>query len=138
VYILAAGSTLDILMAARLARLHEVISVVGLSLPCSRNFDPIAGKHLLGGHRRGYIRPGVVFSGDLAATRDAGVCSTCRKFPEEEETMQSKCEQCRLRAYAERKPDSLLARIWRWHTGWCPGWKAYQKELAAAEGGEKS
>jgi hypothetical protein len=24
----------------------------------------------------------------------------------------------------------LMARIWRWHTGWCPGWKAYQAHLA--------
>ena len=39
------------------------------------------------------------------------------------------CEDCRLRAYAERKPNSLIARLWRWHTKWCPGWKAYQKRL---------
>jgi hypothetical protein len=29
----------------------------------------------------------------------------------------------------EKKPDSLPARLWRWHTGWCPGWNAYLKEL---------
>jgi hypothetical protein len=23
-----------------------------------------------------------------------------------------------------------MARLWRWHTGWCPGWKKYQKALA--------
>jgi hypothetical protein len=23
-----------------------------------------------------------------------------------------------------------MARLWRWHTGWCPGWKAYQAHLA--------
>lgn len=40
------------------------------------------------------------------------------------------CERCRIRAYAERKPTSIIARIWRWHTKWCPGWKAYQKSLA--------
>ncbi len=44
--------------------------------------------------------------------------------------IQSKCATCGLRARAEKKPKSLLARLWRWHTGWCPGWKAYQKELA--------
>jgi hypothetical protein len=43
------------------------------------------------------------------------------------------CERCRLRAYAERKPHSIIARLWRWHTKWCPGWKAYQKSLAEAE-----
>ena len=45
--------------------------------------------------------------------------------------MKSKCETCTWRAYAERKPETFLARLWRWHTKWCPGWKAYQRELAA-------
>jgi hypothetical protein len=49
---------------------------------------------------------------------------------EENTTVKSTCARCRFRDYAERKPNSLLARIWRWHTGWCPGWKAYQRELA--------
>jgi len=22
-----------------------------------------------------------------------------------------------------------MSRLWRWHTKWCPGWKAYQREL---------
>ena len=26
--------------------------------------------------------------------------------------------------------ERFLARLWRWHTGWCPGWKAYQAHLA--------
>jgi hypothetical protein len=40
------------------------------------------------------------------------------------------CENCPMRKRAEANPKSLLAKIWRWHTGWCPGWKAYQKSLA--------
>jgi hypothetical protein len=40
------------------------------------------------------------------------------------------CETCRLRAYESRHPRSLLARLWRWHTRWCPGWKSYQRHLA--------
>jgi len=40
------------------------------------------------------------------------------------------CERCRVRAYSERKPDSIIARIWRWHAGWCAWWKAYQRRLA--------
>jgi hypothetical protein len=40
------------------------------------------------------------------------------------------CEDCPIRKRAEQKPDTLLARLWRWHTTWCPGWKAYQKSLA--------
>ncbi|MBZ5721277.1 MAG: hypothetical protein LAO03_12935 [Acidobacteriia bacterium] len=43
---------------------------------------------------------------------------------------QHKCEDCGLRRRAEKRPNSLLARIWRWHTGWCPGWKSYQRWLA--------
>jgi hypothetical protein len=39
-----------------------------------------------------------------------------------------RCETCRLRAYSERRPQSWIARLWRWHTGWCPGWKRYQAE----------
>jgi hypothetical protein len=47
--------------------------------------------------------------------------------------MASNCENCGIRRRAERKPNSILARLWRWHTKWCPGWKAYQAELAARE-----
>ena len=43
--------------------------------------------------------------------------------------MSSRCEVCTLRRYAEKNPKSLLARLWRWHTSSCPGWKAYQQEL---------
>jgi len=39
------------------------------------------------------------------------------------------CEKCRLRSYSERKPNAIISRIWRWHTKWCPGWKAYQESL---------
>ena len=40
------------------------------------------------------------------------------------------CEHCGLRRYAEGKPNTLIARIWRWHTSWCPGWEVYQLSLA--------
>lgn len=43
--------------------------------------------------------------------------------------IESNCHTCGLRDRAEKKPNSLIARIWRWHTGWCPGWKAYQEYL---------
>jgi hypothetical protein len=41
----------------------------------------------------------------------------------------SKCQTCPMRARAAENPKSLMSRFWRWHTGWCPGWKAYKKEL---------
>ena len=47
--------------------------------------------------------------------------------------MKSNCATCKGRAYAEANPDKLLARLRRWHTGWCPGWKAYQRELKELE-----
>lgn len=45
------------------------------------------------------------------------------------------CENCKMRAYAEKKPNSIWAKLWRWHTTWCPGWKAYQEELARRQSG---
>ncbi len=43
--------------------------------------------------------------------------------------MQSKCADWAMRKKAEANPKRLMSRIWRWHTRWCPGWKAYQREL---------
>jgi len=40
-----------------------------------------------------------------------------------------RCEDCPVRKRAEAHPRRLLSRLWRWHTGWCPGWKAYQASL---------
>lgn len=45
------------------------------------------------------------------------------------------CENCPLRAKAEARPKSLMGRLWKWHTTWCPGWKAYQEQLASQQGG---
>jgi hypothetical protein len=39
------------------------------------------------------------------------------------------CESCAIRAQAEANPKTFKARLWKWHTTWCPGWKAYQKSL---------
>lgn len=40
------------------------------------------------------------------------------------------CVKCPMRLRAEKKPKSIMARIWRWHTGWCPGYRNYQHWLA--------
>ena len=45
----------------------------------------------------------------------------------------SNCEKCRLRARYDKNPRSLLGRIWKWHIGWCPGWKGYLKSLSDEE-----
>jgi len=41
----------------------------------------------------------------------------------------SGCETCNLRAKYDAKPSSLLGRLWRWHAGWCPGWKKFITSL---------
>ena len=43
--------------------------------------------------------------------------------------MEQKCENCKLRAYYDRNPKSVLGRFWRWHINFCPGWKAYFTSL---------
>ena len=40
-----------------------------------------------------------------------------------------RCAQCRFRARYDKDPQAVLSRIWKWHTGWCPGWKGYLKSL---------
>lgn len=41
------------------------------------------------------------------------------------------CATCGMRKKAEAKPKSFIGWFWRMHTKICPGWKAYQKALAA-------
>ena len=44
-----------------------------------------------------------------------------------------RCSNCKFRGKYDNNPKSLLGRLWRWHAGWCPGWKAYMKSLPDAE-----
>jgi hypothetical protein len=44
-----------------------------------------------------------------------------------------RCASCGIRRQAEANPNSVMARVWKWHTGWCPGWRAYQNALKDAE-----
>ena len=46
------------------------------------------------------------------------------------------CRNCSFRAKYDNHPKSFLGRLWRWHAGWCPGWKAYLKSLADDERNE--
>lgn len=43
------------------------------------------------------------------------------------------CEKCAFRAKYDKNPRSLLGRIWRWHIGFCPGWKRYYAVLPESE-----
>ncbi len=46
---------------------------------------------------------------------------------------ESGCKTCRLRDRYDDNPRSILGRLWRWHAGWCPGWKAYITSLPDEE-----
>jgi hypothetical protein len=35
-----------------------------------------------------------------------------------------------MRKKAEKNPEAIMSKVWKWHTTWCPGWKAYQRELS--------
>lgn len=50
---------------------------------------------------------------------------------QENVAIEAGCETCPMRLKAQENPKSLMARFWRWHTTWCPGWKAYIEELAS-------
>ena len=43
------------------------------------------------------------------------------------------CENCNFRATYDKNPKSFLGRIWRWHAGWCPGFKTYITFLPDAQ-----
>ncbi len=43
------------------------------------------------------------------------------------------CATCGFRKKYDNNPKSFLGRLWRWHAGWCPGWKAYMKTLTEDE-----
>jgi len=53
----------------------------------------------------------------------------CEKFLRGSIMPEPKCATCSFRAKYDRNPRSLLGRLWRWHIAWCPGWKAYMKNL---------
>jgi hypothetical protein len=52
--------------------------------------------------------------------------------------IKSSCAACKGREWSEKNPDRLLSRLWRWHTTWCPGWKAYQRELEERERSQRT
>ena len=43
------------------------------------------------------------------------------------------CATCKFRARYDQNPKSLLGRLWRWHAGWCPGFKGYLGSLPEAD-----
>ena len=45
------------------------------------------------------------------------------------------CETCDLRRKTEARPRSLVGILWKVHTWFCPGWKAYRRSLAESPKG---
>jgi hypothetical protein len=43
------------------------------------------------------------------------------------------CQDCSFRAKYDNNRKSILGRLWRWHIGWCPGWKKYMTSLPGDE-----
>ncbi|CAB5109486.1 hypothetical protein D3OALGA1CA_1936 [Olavius algarvensis associated proteobacterium Delta 3] len=48
----------------------------------------------------------------------------------------SNCENCKFRGTYDNNPRSILGRLWKWHIGWCPGWKSFTKSLQDDERAE--
>lgn len=46
---------------------------------------------------------------------------------------ETKCADCTFRARYDRNPRSFLGRLWKWHTGWCPGFASYLDSLPDEE-----
>ena len=47
--------------------------------------------------------------------------------------MAHNCNTCGFRKKYDKNPNSFLGRLWRWHAGWCPGWKSHMKMLPDGE-----
>jgi hypothetical protein len=37
------------------------------------------------------------------------------------------CHNCKMCSHIDRKPDSALGKLMRWHRTWCPAWSAHTK-----------
>lgn len=46
---------------------------------------------------------------------------------------EQKCANCSMRQRYDKKPGSIISKLWKWHTGWCPGWKSYLRSLSEDE-----
>ncbi|MCK5312980.1 MAG: hypothetical protein KAJ62_12765 [Desulfobacteraceae bacterium] len=40
------------------------------------------------------------------------------------------CVKCAFRAKYDNNSKSFLGRLWKWHIGFCPGWKRYITSLS--------
>jgi hypothetical protein len=68
----------------------------------------------------------------LCHIRKSGCKSNVKILPSKGGKM-SNCGKCRFRGIYDKNSKSFLGRIWKWHIGWCPGWKSYVKSLSDEE-----
>lgn len=43
------------------------------------------------------------------------------------------CNTCKIRKAYDQNPTSMIGRFWRWHIGFCLGWKMYLKGRSEEE-----
>jgi hypothetical protein len=48
------------------------------------------------------------------------------------------CDNCPIRHEAQRRPASWVGRLWRWHTRWCPKWRAYARRRRIEQDAEST
>ena len=49
------------------------------------------------------------------------------------DTAKKACADCPARKNYDKDPASLTGRLWKWHIGFCPGWKGYISSLPEDE-----
>jgi hypothetical protein len=57
----------------------------------------------------------------------------CRTKRGRRNMAEASCANCKLRAKYDHNPKSLIGRFWRWHIGWCPGFRSYLLSLPEAD-----
>ena len=43
------------------------------------------------------------------------------------------CADCGFRKKYDDNPRSFLGKVWRWHAGWCPGWRKFMESMPEDE-----
>jgi hypothetical protein len=84
--------------------------------------------------RQGLLRSLVTGKMDASKGKANRIGADCLYHGRKEITMsQPRCGSCAFRARYDKNPRSILGRLWRWHIGFCPGWKAYMTSLPEDE-----
>lgn len=100
-----------------------------------KHFNVIWTDHFIGNPASGKVMTKCGF-------KDTGMLNTCSRLLGGDkgqvkiyklEKSPIPCATCKLRAKYDKNPKSFLGRFWRWHIGFCPGWKSYFNSLSEDE-----